>query len=70
MQTVIIQLGQSLTDLLLQETGSLERVMEIASLNDVGITEELEPGAELLMPESTNPTSTFIKKKGLVIATA
>jgi LysM repeat protein len=45
-----VKKGQSVWDVSIKETGSIEAAMEIARLNDIEVTEELEAGTELVIP--------------------
>lgn len=53
MKTVIVKSGQTLLDIALQEKGSIEAIEEIAALNGLSVTEELEAGKTLLVPVNT-----------------
>lgn len=44
--------GQSLSDIAIQEDGNIETVFEWAVKNEKSITEKLDPGEQLLSPES------------------
>jgi hypothetical protein len=46
--------NQSLPDLSLQESGTLEGVFDLAVANNLSITDALEPGAELATAEPLN----------------
>lgn len=50
MATVKILEGQTLFDIAVQELGDAERVMEIATFNDISITEDLLPGSFIQVP--------------------
>ena len=52
--TIIDQ--QNLLDIALQETGSIEGVFELATANDIAVSDEIPAGTELKVPEgNTNP---------------
>ncbi len=44
--------NQSLFDVVLQCTGSIESVLEVAKENNISITDDLVPGTELVIPDS------------------
>lgn len=43
--------GQTLVDIAIQELGDADRVFEIATMNGLSLTDELEPGRVLMVPE-------------------
>lgn len=45
-----VQAGQSLTDIAIQYLGSAEGVVQLARLNDLGVTDVLVAGSELTLP--------------------
>ncbi len=49
--TVIVKQGQCLFDIAMQTTGSAESVFELASLNNLSITDDLIPGTVLTTPD-------------------
>ena len=49
--TIIVQHNQSLLDIAMQETGSVETVTEIADANNLAITQLLVVGQEIIIPE-------------------
>ena len=51
MRTVTVLNNQSLWDISVQEYGSVEAVFELARANDMGVTDLLTAGQELLLPE-------------------
>lgn len=51
MNKVTVSYGQTWLDIALQELGDMERAMEIALLNDRSITDELQAGEELMVPD-------------------
>jgi hypothetical protein len=51
MKTVITLDRQRLIDLAMQETGDVSRVFEICELNDMGLTDEIEAGVSILVPD-------------------
>lgn len=44
--------GQSLFDIAVQETGSVENVFELAFANDLSITDILQAGTEIIIPDT------------------
>ena len=50
MRTVIVLNNQSLWDIALQEYGTVEAVFELARANDMGVTDLLTAGQELVLP--------------------
>ncbi|MFD2787934.1 hypothetical protein [Hymenobacter rubripertinctus] len=52
MRSVIITEGQSLLDICIQELGSIEALMELADANGLAITDDLETGEQLQIPDS------------------
>lgn len=51
MPTIQTNEGQTLKDIAVQYLGNAERVSEIALLNNINITDDLEIGTSLLIPE-------------------
>jgi hypothetical protein len=51
MKVVQVLKNQSLFDLSIQSYGSIEAVIDMALENDLSVTDELETGAEINMPE-------------------
>ena len=51
MKTVEVLDGQTLVDIAAQELGDIDRVFEIAQLNEMNITDELTAGQEILVPD-------------------
>lgn len=47
---VTVEPRQSLIDLAIQETGSVEAAIEMVDMNDISITGELDPGAKVMVP--------------------
>jgi hypothetical protein len=46
-----VQKHQTLLDIAIQHTGSVESVVEIAELNGLEVTADVVPGTKLIMPE-------------------
>lgn len=64
-------LGQTLFDIALQECGSIDAAFEIASLNDVSISDIPASGMSLNIPEVKNmKTVKYYKNNGIIPATA
>jgi hypothetical protein len=51
MTKVTVSYGQTWLDIAMQELGDMERAMELALLNDRSITDELQAGEELIVPD-------------------
>jgi len=51
LKQVRIESGQSLIDIVIQEVGDAERLFEIAGINEMGITDLLNPGSVILVPD-------------------
>lgn len=51
MKVVTVLYGQTLIDIAIQELGDAARVFEIAELNDISLTDDLEAGSTLLVPD-------------------
>ena len=51
MNKVTVSYGQTWLDIALQELGDMERVIELALLNDRAITDDLQAGEELMVPD-------------------
>jgi len=47
---IIIEPRQTLIDVAIQSTGSVDAVFELAELNDISITDDLVPGSSLIVP--------------------
>ncbi len=54
MATVKVKQGQSLLDIAVQYTGSVENAFSIALLNSISLADQLEINQELIVPEPTN----------------
>ena len=52
MKTIIIAPGNNVFDVAVTEFGTLEALFDIASLNGLGVTAELAPGAAVMVDES------------------
>ena len=69
---VRVSINQSLFDIAIQQCGSVEAVFAIAELNGLSITDALEPGVLLEIPEWVvveKPITDYYKAKGLRPAT-
>jgi len=54
MESIILGHQQTLFDIAMQCLGNVERVYEIALLNGFGITDEIDPGTRIFLPEISN----------------
>jgi hypothetical protein len=61
MKKVEIKEGQTLPDILIQELGDMERLFEVALLNEMSVTDELAAGDFILVPESENSKKNIVK---------
>ncbi len=61
MREIKIYDGQTLLDICIQETGDVSRLKEIADMNNIDITADLEAGQVLLVP-----TDVATEKKRIV----
>ena len=52
MTTITAQDNQSLLDLVLLTTGTMEAAVEMATLNGMSLTEQPEPGTALFVPDA------------------
>lgn len=68
MKSVIVEPGQNILDVLLQEQGSINELLEFAVENDITPTEECTPGQELLVEPKTNQVTNYYKTKGITPA--
>jgi hypothetical protein len=51
MNKVTVSYGQTWLDIALQELGDMERAIELAGLNNRAITDDLQAGEELIVPD-------------------
>jgi nucleoid-associated protein YgaU len=51
MNKIIVQPGQTLADIAVQQFNSVQALSAIAALNGVGLTDEIEPGTVLALPD-------------------
>ena len=61
MQIIKVGEGQTLIDIAMQYCGDALRVFDVADLNGLQITDDLEPGSELKVPDAA------IEKRAVVI---
>lgn len=59
--TVVVQHNQSLLDIAIQETGTAETVVAIAIANNISVTQLLEVGAEIVIPEDVVGNNEILK---------
>ena len=52
MNKAVVQQGQSILDVALQQCGSIEAIFEMAALNSISVTDDLLAGNSLVMPEA------------------
>ena len=63
--------NQSLFDISIRYTGTIENAFKIAVANGLSLTDELEPGAQLIIPEveMNNDVVNYFAGKGIQPAT-
>jgi hypothetical protein len=62
--------GQTFFDIAIQELGSAEGAFELAVLNGLSVTDDLDPGQELQLPAVVNRSiSEYYANKGIKPAT-
>ena len=64
--------NQSLLDIAVQYTGTIENAFKIAVANGLSLTDELEPGEQLIIPadeEMNNDVVSYFSAKGIQPAT-
>ena len=69
---VIVLNNQSLIDVAIQHTGTIENAFKIAVANGLSLTDELQPGAQLIIPEDVqmnNDVVNYFAAKGIQPAT-
>jgi hypothetical protein len=70
MNKYTVQYRQSLLDVALQECGNVSAVVDIAVLNGISITEDLNEGDILILPEIIkNEVAKYYKDRNIVLAT-
>ena len=72
MSSVIVVQSQSLLDLAIQEYGTIEAVIHLAFVNEISVTDELQPGAVLHTPEynlKNDDVANYFAKKAILPAT-
>jgi len=63
--------GQTLIDIAIQELGSAEGAFELAVLNGLSVTDDLDPGRELQLPAVVNRSiAEYYANKGIKPATS
>jgi hypothetical protein len=69
---VKIQQGQWLGDVVIRETGDIHRIVEMAVMNGIPVTENIPTGTELLCPPvaSENGIADYYRAKEIYPATA
>ena len=69
---VIVLNNQSLIDVAIQHTGTIENAFKIAVANGLSLTDDLEPGEQLIIPEDVEMNSdvvNYFSAKGIQPAT-
>lgn len=71
MNSIKVLSGQSLFDIAIQECGSAEAVVQLALLNDISITDNLQIGQSILLPNNIENKENvqYFKSRGLNPAT-
>ena len=52
MNKAVVQQGQSILDVAIQQCGSVESILDMAALNSISVTDDLNAGASLVMPDA------------------
>lgn len=60
---------QNLLDLTIQCCGKIEHLVEFAVLNNLEITQKLDPGTMLEVPIVANEIKSYFEKNNLLVAT-
>lgn len=69
---IIVLNNQSLFDISIRYTGTIENAFTIAVANGLSLTDELEPGAQLIIPadvEINNDVVSYFASRGMQPAT-
>jgi hypothetical protein len=67
---MITQSGQTIMDVALQETGSIDGVLDIMELNGLALDEHFGPGNDVETPEPKAPRIVeYYRTRGIEIAT-
>lgn len=61
MNKVTVSYGQTWLDIAMQELGDIERTMELVQLNNRALSDELEAGEELLVPNFDSKKRSIIQ---------
>lgn len=72
MRTITVSEGQSLLDIAVEHCGDVEKAYDIAEMNSIELTEELQPGTSLKVPNvevDRKATTEMFTAKGLKPAT-
>lgn len=72
MTEVTIERGQNIIDITLQEHGNLEGLIDVLKINNLGLSDVLNPGEKLLIDETTvgkNAAARLINESGIKVAT-
>lgn len=69
--SVIVKANQTPLDIAMQKCGSIEKVMELAALNNISPTADLISGQEILHPDAAvMVVSDYFRKYGIYPASA
>lgn len=52
MNKAVVQQGQSILDVAIQQCGSVESILDMAALNGISVTDDLNAGTPLVMPDA------------------
>lgn len=72
MQKVIIEHNQSLLDVSIQTTGTVNNALKIAQANNISLSDKLMPGTEVIIPDGIDIHTEIVNyyvKNGLKPAT-
>lgn len=68
MKEVIVNIGQNLCDIAIQETGSLDSLFEIAIANNLDPHDDIVPGQTLVIPQEAKPQVVkYLKDKNIKV---
>lgn len=70
MSKVVVQAGQTLTDIAVQHLGNEQGVYELATLNKIDVTQSLSAGQELQLPEVLNKRARRVFQLGQYVPAA
>ncbi|MCT4637288.1 MAG: hypothetical protein N4A72_06235 [Bacteroidales bacterium] len=61
MYSIVIESGQNLCDISLQETGTIDNVFEIAKANNIDCSADLVGGQSILIPDTVKTDNRILK---------